>query len=49
MVVDFIALPTAERSDRLLARMGGRLSERFGLPGAGLVAEAEAELATVGA
>lgn len=33
MVVDFLESPTKDHPDRLLIRMGGRLSERFGAPG----------------
>jgi hypothetical protein len=47
MVVDFIDSPTKQHPDRLLVRMGGRLSERFGA--AGVVADADdADVAKTG-
>ncbi|MGB3305850.1 MAG: serine hydrolase domain-containing protein [Thermomicrobiales bacterium] len=41
MVVDFLESPTKDHPDRLLMRVGGRLSERFGAAGAGVDGESD--------
>ena len=46
MVVDFLESPTREHPDRLLIRIGGRLSERFGA--AGVFADGDADAAKSG-